>query len=280
MEPHVFLAVLAAAAFHAGWNALLKVKLDPFTTISLISVASAIVVLPVAFFVDLPPVDAWPFLVMSVVVHTVYYVTLSEAYRFGDLSQVYPIARGSAPLITALASIVGVGEPLGAMGWAGVLLLTCGIMALSMRRGAGSSFHIHSIGFALLTACMIAAYTLVDGLGARVGSSPLPYIVWLFIIDGIVMLVFGFIRVPRGMIEGTKSSWHLVMAGGALSLGAYAIAIWAMTVAPIALVAALRETSVLFAALIGVVFLNERANATRIVAACVVLAGLVLLRVH
>ncbi len=282
MDLFVFVAVLAAAACHAGWNALLKVKLDPFTTVCLISVASGIVVAPIAFFIDFPEPEAWIFIGISMAVHIAYYVALAEAYRFGDLSQVYPIARGTAPLITALGAAVGVGEPLGLAGWAGVILLALGIMALALRRGSAGivRFQGRSIGFALLTAVTIAGYTIVDGTGARIGPSPFPYIVWLFIVDGIAMLIFGFIRVPRIMIEGARSSWPVVLAGGAMSLAAYAIAIWAMTVAPIALVAALRETSVLFAALIGVVFLREPVNGVRILAGCIVVAGLIMLRVH
>ncbi len=282
MDAFVFMAVLAAAACHAGWNALLKVKLDPFTAMALIAVASGIVVAPIAFFIDLPEREAWTFIFLSMLIHLAYYVALAEAYRFGDLSQVYPIARGTAPLITALVATIGLGEPLGLQGWLGILLLAMGIMALSLKRGGAdlARFQGRSIGFALLTAVTIAGYSVVDGTGARIGPSPLPYIVWLFIVDGVAMLIFGFIRVPQKMIEGTKSSWPLILAGGAMSLAAYAIAIWAMTVAPIALVAALRETSVLFAALIGVLFLREPINVVRILAGCVVVAGLVLLRVH
>ena len=282
MDTHVFFAVLAAAAFHAGWNALLKVKLEPLTTVSLISAACGLVALPFAWLVDMPELAAWPFIGMSLALHLVYYIALAEAYRFGDLSQVYPIARGTAPLITALGGVIWLGEPLGLTGWLGVILLGAGIVALSLRRrGAGlGTFHGRSVAFALLTALTIAAYTLVDGTGARIGPSPAPYIVWLFILDGLMMAVFGLLRMPAAMIEGAKSSWQLVLAGGALSTAAYAIAIWAKTVAPIALVAALRETSVLFAALIGIVFLREPVYALRIAAGCVVLAGIVLLRVH
>lgn len=282
MDAFVFFAVLAAAAFHAGWNALLKVKLEPLVTVTLISAACGIVVIPLVPFVDIPEPAAWPYLGASLALHVVYYLALAEAYRYGDLSQVYPIARGTAPLITALGATVWVEEALGPIGWLGVVLLGAGIMALSIRRPRAGldAFHGRSVGFALLTAVTIAAYTLVDGTGARVGPSPAPYIVWLFLLDGIIMVVFGLVCIPAKMIQGAKSSWIMVLAGGALSTAAYAIAIWAMTVAPIALVAALRETSVLFAALIGIVILREPVYALRVVAGCVVLAGIVLLRLR
>src|SRR5690606_17116252 len=134
MDAFVFFAVLTAAAFHAGWNALLKVKLEPLTTISLISTACGLVVLPLAFFVSLPELATWPFIGMSLALHLVYYVALAEAYRFGDLSQVYPIARGTAPLITAVGGVLWLGEPLGWTGWLGVILLGAGITPLARRR--------------------------------------------------------------------------------------------------------------------------------------------------
>ena len=282
MDTFVFFAVLAAAAFHAGWNALLKVKLEPLTTVCLISAACGVVVLPLVFHVEMPETAAWPFIGMSLALHLVYYLALAEAYRFGDLSQVYPIARGTAPLITALGGNFWLGEPLGLEGWLGVILLGTGIVALSMRRRGGSldRFNGRSVAFALLTAVTIAAYTLVDGTGARIGSSPGPYIVWLLLLDGAMMAVFGLIRSPAAFIEGAKTSWGLALLGGALSTAAYAIALWAMTVAPIALVAALRETSVLFAALIGIVFLREPVYGLRILAGCIVAAGVVLLRLR
>jgi drug/metabolite transporter (DMT)-like permease len=282
MDAFVFFAVLAAAACHAGWNALLKLKLEPLVTVSLICAACGIVVLPFAFLIDLPEIAAWPYLGASVLLHLAYYLALAEAFRFGDLTQVYPIARGTAPLLTALGTTFWIGEPLGTLGWLGVILLAAGIMALSIRPRHRSldAFHGRSVAFALLTSITIAGYTLVDGLGARIGPSPAPYIVWLFLLDGIVMAAFGLICMPAAMIQGTKSSWHMALIGGVLSTAAYAIAIWAMTVAPIALVAALRETSVLFAALIGIVLLREPVYALRIIAGCVVLAGIVLLRLR
>jgi drug/metabolite transporter (DMT)-like permease len=282
MDPIVFVAVLAAAAFHAGWNALLKVNLEPLTAISLISVACGVVVLPFTLVVPLPEAAAWPFIAMSLAIHLVYYVALAQAYRFGDLSQVYPIARGTAPLITALGTALWIGEPLGTLGWLGIVLLAAGISALSLRRRSSSrqAFGVRSVGFALLTALTIAAYTVVDGTGARIGPSPAPYIVWLFLLDGVMMAIFGLIRAPSAFLAGMRDSWGVVLGGGALATGAYGITLWAMTVAPIALVAALRETSVLFAALIGFIFLREPVSGLRIVAGCVVLAGIVLLRVH
>src|SRR5262249_22753599 len=212
---------------------------------------AGVVALPFAPLVGLPSPKAWPFVFASLAIHLGYYVALAEAYRFGDLSQVYPLARGSAPLITALGGTVWLGEALGFTGWAGVIILAVGIILLSIRGKNFNRIDARPIGFALLTSVTIATYTLVDGIGARIAGSAAPYIVWLFVLDGIMMLCFGVWQVGRGLANAVSGNWQMVLAGGALSAAAYGIAIWAMTKAPIALVAALRETSVLFASAIG-----------------------------
>jgi drug/metabolite transporter (DMT)-like permease len=277
MELHVFLAVLFAAACHAGWNALLKLRLEPLLALSLIAAASGLVMIVLVPIVDLPPPEAWKFIFASLAIHMVYYVSLGEAYRTGDLSQVYPIARGAAPLMTALGAWQWHGEMLGTNGWFGVFILATGIMVLSLKGGT-NRFDLRAVGFALITALSISAYTLADGTGARIGNSPFPYIVWLFVLDGLMMLLFGLVYFRRRFISEFRQSWHLVLGGGALSAAAYAIAIWAMTQAPIAMVAALRETSVLFAAVIGVVVLHEPIRPIRIAAAVLVMSGMLLLR--
>jgi len=279
MELNVFLAVLAAAACHAGWNALLKLRLEPLLALSLIAAASGLVMLPLVPIYGMPSPGAWPYILASLAIHLVYYISLGEAYRTGELSQVYPIARGAAPLITALGAWVWLGESLGLNGWLGVVVLATGIMILSIRGGKGQTrFDFRAVGFALITACSISAYTLADGTGARVGDAIVAYIVWLFVLDGLMMLCFGLLFFRHRFALELRQSWRLILGGGALSAAAYAIAIWAMTKAPIALVAALRETSVLFAAAIGVVVLREPIRPIRICAALFVLGGMLLLR--
>ncbi len=281
MDLFVFLAVLAAAAFHAGWNALLKLNLEPIVATSLVAAASGIVAVPFAIVVGLPSWAAWPYVLASVAIHIVYYLALAQAYRFGDLGQVYPIARGTAPLMTAVLATVWLGEGLGSYGWAGVIVLATGILLLAFRGGrALERFDARSVGFALLTSLTITTYTLVDGVGARVSGSPLQYTVWLFVLSGAAMALYGFARIGRRLVGDFAANWPLAIAGAALSTTAYGIAIWAMTVAPIALVAALRETSVLFAALLSTVLLREPVLPARFFAACLVLAGLVLVRLR
>jgi drug/metabolite transporter (DMT)-like permease len=281
MELYVFLAVLAAAACHAGWNALLKLNLEPIVATSLVAAASGLVALPFAVVVGLPSSASWPYILASVAIHIVYYFALAQAYRFGDLGQVYPIARGTAPLMTAILATLWLGEGLGSYGWAGIIVLASGILLLAFRGGrALERFDARSVGFALLTSLTITTYTLVDGIGARVSGSPLQYTVWLFLLSGGAMGIYGRLLVGQRLAGEFAANWKLAISGAALSTAAYAIAIWAMTVAPIALVAALRETSVLFAALLGTALLREPVLPARIAAACLVLVGVVLVRLR
>jgi drug/metabolite transporter (DMT)-like permease len=281
METFVFLAVLFAAACHAGWNALIKVGLDPLSTTTLISVGSGIVALAFSPFVGVPAWAAWPWLAASIVIHLVYFASLIESYRTGDLGQVYPIARGSAPLMTAAVTSIFVGEILSALGWAGIAALVGGVLLLSAR-GARHLAEIdrRAIGFALFTALTICAYSVVDGIGARLSANPNGYSVWLFVGIAVVMVPYALYRDGRDVIPAMQRFWLRGFAGGALQVLSYGIAIWAMTVAPIAIVATLRETSVLFGAVIAVVVLKEPLRAVRIVAACLIVCGLVLIRVQ
>jgi drug/metabolite transporter (DMT)-like permease len=279
MGLYVFLAVLAAAACHAGWNALLKLNLEPLVATSLVAAASGIVAAPFALVVGMPSAAAWPYVLASVAIHIVYYLALAQAYRHGDLGQVYPIARGSAPLMTAVLATLWLGESLGPFAWGGIVVLAGGILLLAVRGGRSSKgFDGRSVGFALLTSLTITTYTLVDGVGARLAGSAAQYTVWLFVLSGGAMAVYGWARIGKRLVGDFTANWKLALSGAALSTAAYAIAIWAMTVAPIALVAAVRETGVLFAALIGVVVLKEPIVIARIVAVALVLSGLVLIR--
>lgn len=279
MDWHIFLIVLVAAAFHASWNAMLKLRVEPIVAISLISFACGIVSLPLIPLVSFPNLQSWPYVVASLVIHLGYYLTLAEAYRHGDLGQVYPIARGSAPLITAVGANLVAVEPLPPTAWVGVLVLTSAILLLAFAGGRSlTAFNGRAVTFALLTAGSISAYTLVDGIGARLSDGAAPYIVWLLFLDGLMMMIFGLWLRGISFLRAFQDNWPIVLAGGALSSASYGIAIWAMTVAPIALVAALRETSVLFAALIGIAFLGEPIRAARIVAVILAFAGLAIMR--
>jgi drug/metabolite transporter (DMT)-like permease len=281
METYVFVAVLIAAACHASWNAVIKFGLDPFTTTALIAIMSGVVAAPLVPVFGLPPAAAWPWVIASVILHLGYYVGLTEAYRSGDMGQVYPIARGSAPLMTASASTLLLGETLGLGGWIGIVVLAAGVLLMSLRGGRDiAQLDRRAVGFALFTAVTICGYSLVDGIGARTAGDAHAYTAALFVCDGLSMAIFALVRRGSGVVVDMGRNWKAGLIGGALSLVAYWIAIWAMTVAPIALVAALRETSVLFGALIAVVVLREPLRVTRIAAAAMIVAGLALIRLQ
>jgi drug/metabolite transporter (DMT)-like permease len=281
LENFVFLAVLFAAACHAGWNALIKVGLDPLSTTTLISIGSGIVALVLLPLVGLPGWAAWPWLTASVVIHLFYFASLIEAYRTGDLGQVYPIARGSAPLMTATVTTIFIGEKLSSVGWAGIVALVAGVFLLSAHGGRDLVRIDHrAVGFALLTAFTICTYSVVDGIGARLAGDPNAYSLSLFVGIALVMLPYALYRDGRDVIPAMQNYWRRGFAGGALQVISYGTVLWAMTLAPIAIVATLRETSVLFGALIAVVMLKEPLRATRIGAALLIVCGLVLIRLQ
>jgi len=279
MELHVFLAVLAAAAMHAGWNAFLKLRIEPFLAMTLVTAGAGLVALPVWPFFGAPKLEAWPWLLGSIALHLGYYIALTKAYERADMSQVYPIARGGAPMLTVTASLLLLGESLSPLQIAGVATLGCGVMLISiLGRRKGAAFDPIALGYAGLTALMICGYTLVDGVGARISGDPHAYSATLFVIDAFPLLLFALWR--RGLAGLAPMRPYLLqgVAGGAMSLGSYWIAIWAMTVAPIPLVAAVRESSVLFAALIAVVLLKEPLRWSRAVSAVLIVGALALMR--
>jgi drug/metabolite transporter (DMT)-like permease len=277
----VFLAVLFAALCHAGWNALIKVGLDPLSTTTLIAVGSAVVGLVCLPMAGMPAVAAWPWLIVSACIHVLYFAALIESYRTGDLGQVYPIARGSAPLMTAVAGIVFVGEQLSFASWSGIVALAAGVLLLSAGGGRSlADIDRRAVGFALLTALTICAYSVIDGIGARASLNPQSYVLWLLVGNALLLVPYALWRDGRDVIPAMQRFWLRGLVGGALQTVSYGIALWAMTLAPIAIVASLRETSVLFGAVIAVVVLKEPFRIARIGAAFLIVAGLVLIRLQ
>ena len=281
MENIIFLAVLFAALCHAGWNALIKVGLDPLSTTTLIAIGSGVVAMALLPLVGLPAAASWPWLIASVFIHLFYFAALIEAYRSGDLGQVYPIARGSAPLMTAAATTLIVGEKLSLIGWFGIVVLVAGVFLLSARGGRElAKIDRRAVGFALLTALTICTYSVVDGIGARLSANPGAYTMWMFVGNAVVLLPYALFRDGRDVIPAMQAYWRRGFVGGALQVLSYGTVLWAMTLAPIAIVATLRETSVLFGAVIAVVVLKEPLRAVRIVAALLIVCGLMLIRLQ
>lgn len=247
----------------------------------LINATGGIIALPFLFWTGLPNLASLGWLVASTVLHLAYYFTLTAAYRRADMSQVYPIARGSAPLMTAAFGVLLLGEPLSRLGAAGIAVLGLGIFVMALRsRADAAHMDRKALLYAGLTAVSVCGYTLTDGAGARISGDPAAYSAALFVMDGACLTLVA-LRL-RG-IEGLKPVMGFLgpgFAGGAMTCGAYSIAIWAMTVAPIPLVAAVRETSVLFGAVIAVVILKEPLRANRILAAVLILGGLAMIRLQ
>jgi drug/metabolite transporter (DMT)-like permease len=281
MQNIVFVAVLFAAACHAGWNALIKVGLDPLPATTLIAIGSAVVGFVCLPLAGMPAAAAWPWLIASALIHLFYFAALIESYRTGDLGQVYPIARGSAPLMTAAASAAFVGEELSIASWSGIAVLAAGVLLLSARGGRSlATIDRRAVGFALATALTICAYSVVDGVGARISRNPESYVLWLFIGNALLLTPYAIRRDGGKLLPAIRRYWLRGLAGGALSAISYGIALWALTLAPIAVVATLRETSVLFGAGIAVVWLKEPMRTARIVAALLIVAGLALIRLQ
>jgi len=274
----IFAMVLAAAFLHAVWNALVKVNGDRLVAVALIMSSQALISVFVLPFVTFPPADVWPYILGSVVLHNAYCLFLITAYRYGDLSHVYPIARGSAPLLVALLSVVFAGEVLNRQEVFAVMLVTLGVMSLGLARGVDGIREWRAVSFALGTGMMIAGYTLVDGIGARLSDSAHGYVFWSFALHGIPLAVLTVIVRKRRALSQVRKMWKVGVAAGVASLLAYWIVVWAMTQAPFALVSALRETSVVFAVLFGVVLLKERLDLLRLAAIGVTLLGVVMLR--
>lgn len=279
MEVSVIAAVLAGAAMHAGWNSLVKIGLDRFSVILLLSLAQGLLSLVLLWFFSAPAMAAWPWLLGSAFLHTGYKLFLIRAYEHGDLSQVYPLARGSAPLIVATFSALVLGETLSLTGTLAVVAIGLGVVLMSLKGGGAlGQLPAKALYYAAGTAACTAAYTIVDGVGARVSGTASGFTFLMFVLDTSLMVAYALATRGGAAIRRLAPEWRNGLAAGALSLGSYWIAIWAFTVAPIALVAALRETSVLFVMLIAVVLIGERAGAWRWAAAALIVGGIVLMR--
>lgn len=263
---------------HASWNAVIKVGLDRFSAILLLAFVQSAIALALLPFFAAPAPDSWPWLLASGALHTGYKLFLIRAYGHGDLAQVYPIARGTAPLVVALFGLVLFGESLTLEKTAAVIAIGCGVTLLALQGRGVAGLSRTGLAYALGTAVFTASYTLVDGYGARLSGTASGFTLWMFVLDGAGMAAFaaatrgrdGFARLVPALKPG--------LAAGVLSLGSYWIAIWAFTRAPIATVAALRETSVLFALLIAVIFVGEKVTPLRASAAALIVAGVLLLR--
>ena len=272
----VLLLVLLGALLHASWNALVKSSTDKTLDTALIHVLCSLLAIPFCIYLGAPIAQAWPFIVASLVIHVGYYFALAGAYKHGELGLTYPLMRGTAPMLVALASMALLGEALSLLGWLGVLLVSCGVLLLGAS--AGLMRHRKAVVFALSNAVLIAIYTVVDAKGARTSGHVAQYVAMLFALDGWPFAIIVFLHRKGRVWPYVQGRWRLALGGAVASVGSYGIALWAMTVAPVAMVAALRETSVLFAAVLGAWFLKEHWTRQRVLGTLTIVAGVMALR--
>ncbi len=268
--------VLFGALLHASWNALVKSSTDKAMDTALIHLIGSLMAVPAVMVMGWPPAAAWPYILASTIIHIGYYIALTGAYKHGDLGLTYPLMRGTAPLLVALSATFTVGESLSPIAWAGVLGVSCGVLTLGLSRHAMESPR--AVRFALANAVIIAIYTVVDAIGARLSGNALQYVVTLFVLDGWPFALIVLAQRRGAVWPYAQKRWPIAMGGALASFGSYSIALWAMTRAPVATVAALRETSVLFAALLGSWFLKEAFTLRRAIGTAVIVCGVMALR--
>ena len=275
MEPSLVLAVLLAALLHAVWNSFVKVGRDRLVSVAVMCATGAVLSAPLAVTMPLPGAAAFGLAVLSVTTHLAYYFCLVNAYRFGDLSRVYPLARGLAPPLVAIGAALVAGERLSAREVGGVALVSLGIASLVF--GARGGTERRGLWFAAATGAMIGIYTVIDGLGGRAVPRALSYIAWLNMLEGAVLLAAARVRRGPHVWRAVRTALPRGVAAGVMATLGYGIVIYAMSRGAMANVSALRETSVVIAALIGTVVLGEPGARSRVAAAAIVAAGVIVL---
>jgi drug/metabolite transporter (DMT)-like permease len=272
----VFLAVLGAAVLHAAWNAMAHGVPDRLGGFALLGLSSGAVALVTIAITGLPPAKAWPYIVASVLLHIVYYMGLVVSYNLGQFSQVYPLARGTSPWVVAVVAIAFLHQHLVPLELAGVLLISAGLIALVFIGGRPTRSQSPALLAAFGTGLLIAAYTVVDGIAVR--KVPLAsYMGWTFALQNVILILFVLWRRGLSFLRVEKRYLYAGLGGGLVSLAAYGLVLWAQTRGALAAIAALRETSIIFGALIGALFFGERFGPKRAIAAAVVVTGITLI---
>lgn len=267
--------VLAAAFLHAGWNALVKAASDRAVVLAVVSSTHAVLGAALVVFAGPPAPASWICIFLSTIIHYGYYIVLFQSYRLGDLSQVYPISRGLAPALVAVSSLLLIGENLSPEGWFGLAAISAGIGYLAIQRGAAGA-DPRAVAVATINGLLIATYSVVDGIGVRLSGDPFGYMGWLFLLELPVSLCI-FARKWRGSAAVENRTLALGLIGGIGAVTAYGLVIYAKTIAPLGAVSAVRESSVIIAALIGLFLFGERPWLGRMVSAAIVAVGVIVL---
>ncbi len=270
----MIVATLLAALLHASWNAIAHWIPDKTASVAIISLGGLICVTPLVFLADPPAAAAWPYLIASVVVHLAYNALLMTSYRLGDLSQTYPLARGTSPLVVTVLAATLIGETPSVRQLCGVLLISAGLASLVFWGYRENPSRPATIAAAVGTGLMIAAYTTIDGVGVRRAESTLGYIGWLMLLEQVTIVAFATVVRGREMWVRSRPIWHIGLLGGAMAVLAYGLVLWAQTRGALADVAALRETSIIIGALIGTIWFKESFGGARVAATCAVFAGI------
>jgi drug/metabolite transporter (DMT)-like permease len=272
------IVVLFAAALHASWNAIIKAGSDKFNDTVLVTIGASIIPGLLLPWVPFPASASLPYLIASVIIHFGYFSLVAFAYRAGDMSYAYPIMRGVAPMLTAMTAAFLINEPLTPGGKIGIVLLCLGILTLTSESWWSKKFGLAPTAIALTNAVVISIYTIVDGIGLRMAGDPVSYICWLLFLQPVLLLPYSMITQRESLMAQLKTRWRACFLGGVCTCASYGLALYAMAYIPIALVAALRETSVIFGTIMAAIFLHERFGPIRYVAAGLVTAGAVAMK--
>ncbi|HVO47556.1 MAG TPA: DMT family transporter [Steroidobacteraceae bacterium] len=275
MPLSVFAIVLGAALLHATWNAIVKAAPDKLLTTVLVTSIAAAIAVAVLPLLGRPNPDSWSYAAFSAVLQVTYFLLVARAYEIADLSQTYPLMRGAAPLIVALVTAFQANEPLSMMAWTGILAICLGIFSMALGSPVRNRAGIY---LSLLNAVVIAGYTVVDGIGVRRSGAPAAYTLLVFLFTGLPLAAWAIAAKHRSFLPYVARYWHLGLVGGIGTTASYGLALWAMTKAPVPVIAALRETSILFGTLIAWLFLGERIGRRRAFAVCIIAGGAALLR--
>ena len=267
----IFILILVSALCHAVWSAIIKSSKNPLSLMGITSVLEVTIFLPLTFTVPFPTLEVWYFLIATVIIHVIYRLNVIYSYRYGDLSYIYPISRGSSCLFVAIISILFLSSDISVAGFVGILIVCIGLFLISYSKNL--SFNFRGFTLAISTAVLITAYTLVDGVGVRLSENGFSYIYWLFTLNGIPLLIIGLIS-KDGLRKRETYTFSSGIVAGVFATSSYAIVVWSMQFIEIAYVSSIREISIVFATIIGMIFLSERNAKSRIIPSILIVSGI------
>ena len=267
----IFILILVSALCHAVWSAIIKSSKNPLSLMGITSILEVTIFLPLTFTVPFPTLEVWYFLIATVIIHVLYRLNVIYSYRYGDLSYIYPISRGSSCLFVAIISILFLSSDISVAGFVGILIVCIGLFLISYSKNL--SFNFRGFALAISTAILITAYTLVDGVGVRLSENGFSYIYWLFTLNGIPLLIIGLIS-KDGLRKRETYTFRSGIAAGVFATSSYAIVVWSMQFIEIAYVSSIREISIVFAAIIGMLFLFEKNAKSRIIPSILIVSGI------